>query len=80
MDHYWHWNVHRSSADNLEHILNDHADKGYELHHVRSVGAHGREHLLVVFRRPFTSPIELAEYRDGRARAKTGPVKRAEGK
>ena len=45
------WNVHRTNAKHLESLLNEHAAKGYSLHHIRGISLNQNgEHLLVVFR------------------------------
>ena len=43
------WNVHRTNAANLEGLLNAHALKGYELHHIRGVNFSRGDHLVVIF-------------------------------
>lgn len=60
---YWHWNIHRTNASKLEAMLNAHADKGYELHHIRGIGGTGNEHLLVVFKRAFKTASDRDRYR-----------------
>lgn len=64
------YHTHRATADTLEELLNRHAEKQWELHHVRGIG-HGAQHLLVLFRRDFTNAAQYAQYlhdRDARRR------------
>lgn len=56
------WNVHRTNADRLEQLLNDHAKRGYDVHHIRSIGNNEKGHLLVVFSASFVTRLERDQF------------------
>jgi hypothetical protein len=71
------FNVHRTNADKLERLLNEHAERGWSLHHIRGVGNPGAAHLAVLFVREFADVAERDRYlaeRQARKAARQQPV------
>jgi hypothetical protein len=61
------YNVHRTNANRLQALLNDHAERGWEIHHIRNVGSTAAEHLMVIFVRTFGSMDDRDGYLADRA-------------
>jgi hypothetical protein len=70
------YNVHRTNANKLQDLLNAHAERGWEIHHIRNVGSTAAEHLMVIFVRAFESIDEQDRYLANRA-ARHGVAKKA---
>lgn len=64
------FNVHRTNTAHIEGLLNSHASRGWEVHHVRGIGFGKGDHLLVLFRREFATVEAFDEYKRERATQK----------
>lgn len=60
------YQVHRCAPEQLEQLMNDHAERDWRVFFIRAVGNYGKSHQIVTFVRDFENHAEANDYMDER--------------